>query len=31
MVGVEGVSADADGTIYGASNEGKRVVRFTRK
>lgn len=30
-VGPEGVSADASGTIYGASNEGKRIVKYTRK
>ena len=30
-VGPEGVAADANGTIYGASNEGKRVDRFTLK
>jgi DNA-binding beta-propeller fold protein YncE len=30
-VGPEGVATDANGTIYGASNEGKRVDRFTRK
>jgi DNA-binding beta-propeller fold protein YncE len=30
-VGPEGVSADGKGTVYGASNEGKRIVRYTRK
>jgi DNA-binding beta-propeller fold protein YncE len=30
-VGPEGVSVDAQGTVYGASNEGKRIDRFTRK
>ena len=30
-VGPEGVSADAQGTVYGASNEGKRIDRFARK
>jgi DNA-binding beta-propeller fold protein YncE len=30
-VGAEGVAADANGTIYGASNEGKRIVRFSKK
>ena len=27
-VGAEGVAADAKGTVYGASNEGKRIVEF---
>jgi hypothetical protein len=30
-VGAEGVAADANGTVYGASNEGKRIVRFSKK
>jgi DNA-binding beta-propeller fold protein YncE len=30
-VGAEGVTADASGTVYGASNEGKRIVRFSKK
>ena len=30
-VGPEGVAADAQGTVYGASNEGKRIVRFSLK
>ncbi len=30
-VGAEGVTADANGTVYGASNEGKRIVRFNKK
>jgi DNA-binding beta-propeller fold protein YncE len=30
-VGPEGVAADAQGTVYGASNEGKRIDRFSRK
>jgi DNA-binding beta-propeller fold protein YncE len=30
-VGPEGVAADTNGTIYGASNEGKRVDRFALK
>ncbi len=30
-VGPEGVSVDAQGTVYGASNEGKRIDRFARK
>jgi DNA-binding beta-propeller fold protein YncE len=31
QVGPEGVSADAQGTVYGASNEGKRIERFSRQ
>jgi DNA-binding beta-propeller fold protein YncE len=31
LVGPEGVAADAKGTIYGASNEGERVDRFSLK
>ena len=31
LVGPEGVAADAAGTIYGASNEGKRIDRFARQ
>jgi DNA-binding beta-propeller fold protein YncE len=31
LIGAEGVSADAQGTIYGASNEGKRIDRFSKK
>ena len=31
LVGPEGVSADAKGTVYGASNAGKRIVQFRRK
>ena len=27
----EGVSVDAQGKVYGASNEGKRIERFSRK
>jgi DNA-binding beta-propeller fold protein YncE len=30
-VGPEGVSADANGTVYGASNEGKRIVKYSKK
>ena len=30
LVGPEGVSVDAAGTIYGASNEGKRIDRFVK-
>lgn len=30
-VGPEGVAADANGTVYGASNEGKRIVQYTKK
>jgi DNA-binding beta-propeller fold protein YncE len=30
-VGPEGVAVDAKGTIYGASNEGKRIVQFSKK
>jgi DNA-binding beta-propeller fold protein YncE len=30
-VGAEGVTADANGTVYGASNEGRRIVRFNKK
>lgn len=30
-VGAEGVAADANGTVYGASNEGKRIVRFSKQ
>jgi DNA-binding beta-propeller fold protein YncE len=30
-VGPEGVSADGQGTVYGASNEGKRIDRFARQ
>jgi DNA-binding beta-propeller fold protein YncE len=30
-VGPEGVTADANGTVYGASNEGKRIVQFNKK
>ena len=30
LVGPEGVAVDAQGTVYGASNEGKRVDRFAR-
>ncbi len=30
-VGPEGVAVDAQGTVYGASNEGKRVDRFALK
>jgi DNA-binding beta-propeller fold protein YncE len=30
-VGPEGVAADAQGTVYGASNEGKRIDRFAPK
>jgi DNA-binding beta-propeller fold protein YncE len=30
-VGAEGVTADANGIVYGASNEGKRIVRFGKK
>jgi DNA-binding beta-propeller fold protein YncE len=31
LVGPEGVTVDAQGTVYGASNEGKRIDRFSRK
>ena len=31
LVGPEGVAADAAGTVYGASNEGKRIDRFARQ
>ena len=31
VVGPEGVAVDASGTIYGASNESKRVDRFSLK
>jgi DNA-binding beta-propeller fold protein YncE len=31
LVGPEGVAADAAGTVYGASNEGKRVDRFAKQ
>jgi sugar lactone lactonase YvrE len=31
LVGPEGVAVDAKGTVYGASNEGKRVDRFSLK
>jgi DNA-binding beta-propeller fold protein YncE len=30
-VGPEGVTADANGMVYGASNEGKRIVAYTRR
>jgi DNA-binding beta-propeller fold protein YncE len=30
-IGPEGVAVDARGTIYGASNEGKRIERFSKK
>jgi DNA-binding beta-propeller fold protein YncE len=30
-VGPEGVAVDASGTVYGASNEGKRIDRFTKQ
>jgi DNA-binding beta-propeller fold protein YncE len=30
-VGPEGVAADASGNVYGASNEGKRIVRYSKK
>jgi DNA-binding beta-propeller fold protein YncE len=30
-VGPEGVTADSNGTVYGASNEGKRIVKYGRK
>ena len=30
-IGPEGVSVDAQGTVYGASNEGKRIDRFSKK
>ena len=29
-VGPEGVAVDAAGTVYGASNEGKRIDRFAK-
>jgi DNA-binding beta-propeller fold protein YncE len=31
MVGPEGVAVDASGTVYGASNEGKRIVQYSKK
>ena len=31
LVGPEGVAVDAAGTVYGASNEGKRVDRFSKQ
>ena len=31
LVGPEGVAVDAAGTVYGASNEGKRIDRFARQ
>jgi DNA-binding beta-propeller fold protein YncE len=31
LVGPEGVAVDAAGTVYGASNEGKRVDRFSKR
>jgi DNA-binding beta-propeller fold protein YncE len=31
LVGPEGVAVDAHGIVYGASNEGRRIDRFTRK
>jgi hypothetical protein len=31
LIGPEGVAADAAGTVYGASNEGKRIDRFARQ
>ncbi len=30
-VGPEGVAVDANGTVYGASNEGKRIIQFGKK
>jgi DNA-binding beta-propeller fold protein YncE len=30
-VGPEGVSAAPNGTVYGASNEGKRIVQYSKK
>jgi DNA-binding beta-propeller fold protein YncE len=30
-VGPEGVAVDAAGTVYGASNEGKRIDRFSKQ
>ena len=30
-VGPEGVAVDSNGTVYGASNEGKRIVQFRKK
>jgi hypothetical protein len=30
-VGAEGVAADANRTVCGTSNEGKRIVRFSKK
>src|SRR6185312_6313143 len=29
--GPEGVTADASGTVFGASNQGKRIIRFSNK
>jgi DNA-binding beta-propeller fold protein YncE len=31
LAGPEGVAVDAQGTIYGASNEGKKIERFSKK
>jgi DNA-binding beta-propeller fold protein YncE len=31
LVGVEGVAVDMNGTVYGASNEGRRLVQFDKK
>jgi DNA-binding beta-propeller fold protein YncE len=31
LVGPEGVSVDAAGAVYGASNEGKRIIQFSKK
>jgi DNA-binding beta-propeller fold protein YncE len=31
LIGAEGVSVDAQGTIYGASNEERRIDRFSTK
>jgi len=31
LTGPEGVAADANGTVYGAANAGKRVVQFSKK
>lgn len=30
-IGPEGVAVDAAGTVFGASNEGKRIVEFRKK
>ena len=31
LVGPEGVAADASGNVFGAANEGKRIIRYSKK